>query len=698
MRAGLNQKRPAVGRRLAGVGLSGLLLLAPIGSVAAAGLPSRDATQAGSTALLEKARSELAAGRRVPALASCMQVLSRWPDDEPARRLQVRILTELGASARAWRLAQVLSPAQGIAARGSLDADVAAHELRWSRATPADPRQPYAAVDQSIARMDRIIDAADGKQPALAARVRIDRLIAYDQADRTAQAVRDYRQFQVAKHPLPAYARPAVADALLQQRHPREAAVLYERIERDFPGPYGAGEEDPRVGLMYAYLESGRIAEAIAVADRRASSLSPWQRRHGVTVPVRDPAKLQADLDAALVREYSDLLGEAQQRLYPMLQQAPMNAQLWREYGNLQRARGWPRAAERSQSIALGIEPNDVPTQLAMLDNWRQLNDFSRVQPTLVQIEQIYGRNPQVQRERRSWDRQRGWQFDVEHDRGRGNTPNLGDSDHQTEATLASPLLNDHWRVQGRLSQASANLPEGYTERDRLGLGLLGYLRGVQLYARALAGVGARTSGTALEAGVSWSPTDHWTFGGDWNHAGDADVPMRAHYYGITANALHASVSWRASELTEAGFGASQTRFSDGNHNESWQAHVLQRLFTAPQLALDGGVQLGSSRNSESDVPYYSPSRARWAALDLRLQNLLFQRYDEVWRQRVDVQAGSYDERGFGSGWIASARYGQSIEPRAGLAFGWGLSWSSQPYDGRRDTRVALDLTMHWGE
>jgi biofilm PGA synthesis protein PgaA len=31
------------------------------------------------------------------------------------------------------------------------------------------------------------------------------------------------------------------------------------------------------------------------------------------------------------------------------------------------------------------------------------------------------------------------------------------------------------------------------------------------------------------------------------------------------------------------------------------------------------------------------------------------------------------------------------------LHFGWGLGWYWQPYDGRHESRVVLDLTMHWG-
>jgi biofilm PGA synthesis protein PgaA len=71
---------------------------------------------------------------------------------------------------------------------------------------------------------------------------------------------------------------------------------------------------------------------------------------------------------------------------------------------------------------------------------------------------------------------------------------------------------------------------------------------------------------------------------------------------------------------------------------------------------------------------------------------------DRVWRQRLDVAIGSYHERNYPGGWMASARYGQIFQPHAGLRFGWGVSWRWQPYDGRHESRVVLDLSMHWGE
>jgi biofilm PGA synthesis protein PgaA len=676
----------------------------PAGATAAATSPAPVAAQRQSW--MADAETQHAAGHRMRALALCEDVLARWPDDARARRLEVRLLSELGASQRALELAQQLDPPLGVTEMSRLQADLAAHRLRWTRAEPADPRHPYAEADRALHDIDAVVDRYRISQPALSASASVDALIAEDKAGRYADAVRGYGAMRKANEPLPAYAKAAVADALLQQRQPEQAIVLFEDSIVALPPPYEADQTDPRIGLMYAYLEAGRHRDAVALIDRTAASEPVWNKIPGSSELAGNPHKSEADLNTALVREYMWLYKDAARRLDHQLAEAPSDEARWREWGNLERARGRFRASENALVTSAGIDATDLSTRLGLVDSWRELNDFSRVEPTLREVEAIKPNDNQVTQARTEWDHQRGWQFDFEHDRGRGGSPNFGDQDHETQATLMSPLLANHWRIYGLTRLAGASLDDGdddetgqgSAQRRRAGLGVRAYLRGFEAYAQALPALNDATRGTAVEAGLRWFPTDHWTFTGDWSNVGDDDTPLRASGSAITANAVDVSAEWRASELTSAKLSLKRDRFSDGNHRNGWEGEVVQRVFTAPYLALDAGVQIGVTRNTQVDGPYYSPDRARWAMATGRLENLLGQRYDREWRQRVDIGFGQYQEHRFGSGWIASARYGQIFQPRGGLAFGWGLGWASQPYDGKRDSRVMLDLTMHWGE
>jgi biofilm PGA synthesis protein PgaA len=654
---------------------------------------SHAATSEPHQALMAEARASQEAGRRLEALALCETVLQRWPDDADALRLRVRLLADLGASGRALELARALPSPLPPQELRRLEEDAAAHQTRWTQAMSADTRQPYAEADRAVAAQAALGPAS----PDDATRV-ADRLIALDRASLTREAVDGYRALRKQGTPLPSYAASAVADALLQQRQPEQAIPLYEEAVRTTHGPYPEAEADLRIGLFHAYMEAGRNRDARAFIDRIAAAEPAWLPSPGSVRPRSNPHKTEADLAAARVRQETWLYRDAFHRLEALRAEGPANAALWDQLADVERARGWYRRSENTLAGAAGIDPEDTSVRIGAIETWRELHDFPRVEPAMRELEAVVPREPQVQLARQAWDRQRGWQFDLEHDRGRGGAANFGDADHETQATLQSPLLADRWRIYGIARLAGASLPEGSTQRQRAGLGLRGYARGLETYVQALPAIGTDTRRTAVEAGLRWFPSDRWTYTLDWSNTGDQDVPLRAHRDGITAHALDVSAQWRASELSAVKLGANADRFSDGNRRYGWQAAWTQRAYTAPWLAIDGGLEAGATRNSRTDVAYYSPSCARWIAATGRLENMLYQRYERAWRQQLDLSAGTYRECRYGSGWMASAHYGQTWAPRGGLAFGWGIGWNSQPYDGKRDNRVMLDLTLHWGE
>ena len=641
-------------------------------------------------ALLAQARQRHEAGHRLEALAACEDLLQRWPDDADAQRLRIELLAELGAAVRALELARQLPTPLPPAQLARLEADAAAHQARWAQAMPADTRHPYVEADRALSARDTT--------PADDAIAAADRMIALARASRSREAAGAYQARRRRGGTLPDYAAAPVADALLQQRQPEQAIPLYEQAARAHQGPYPEEEADPRIGLAHAYLEAGRHGQAQQWIDRVAAAEPAWLPSPGSVRPRANPHKVEADLVAAQVRQDTWLYRDAAQRLHALHVEGPTNAAVWTQLAELERARGWPRRSEDTLIGAAGLDPDDASIRLGAIDSWRELGDFPRVELALRELEAVLPRDSQVQLTRQSWDRQRGWQFGFEHDRGRGGSPNFGDVDHQTQATLQSPLLDDRWRIYGITRLAAANLPEGHTRRERAGLGLRGYARGLEAYVQALPALGNTTRRTAYEAGLRWLPNDHWSYGLDWSNTGDHDVPLRAHRYGITAHTLDTSVQWRASELSAIKLNANAGRYSDGNRRYGWEAAWTQRAYTAPWFAVDGGLTAGATRNSRGDVPYYSPRCARWVAATGRLQQMLRQRYESNWRHELDLSFGSYDECRYGSGWMASARYAQQWAPRGGLGFGWGIGWNSQPYDGKRDNRVMLDLTMHWGE
>lgn len=648
-------------------------------------------------AWLTLARSERSAGHRVEALAYCQEVLARWPGDRGAQLLSIQLLSELGASARANELASKLSPALNDAEREQLKADYASHEVRWAKDMPADASHPYADADKAIDDIQRL--ANDASAPAdVRKRAQLDALVALDQADRADEVLSVYASLKKQDISLPPYAEWAVADALMQRHRPREAIALYEDGIRRDPGPYDQGDTDPRVGLAYAYFDAGRIHEALSTVDKPAADEPRWLRTSGGRNTIQNSRKVDADEASAQLHENAGQLQETYARLAAMCAEAPGNVDLHRQLAMAELARGWPRRAAETLKIAASMEDeHDAGADLDEADAQRAVYGYADAQASIDQAQKQAGRSGRVQDAMKAWDRQIGWQLDIAHDNGWGNSPDYGDRDQETQATLASPLIDDHWRVLALARAASAALPEGHVSRDRGGLGIQGFVTNLQFYLQALPAADRYVRRTDFEAGFNWAISDRWSWTSDWSSAG-ADIPLRAQYYGITGKTFSTAVQWRASELTSARLNVYRDRFTDGNVRKGWLGDLVQRLHTGPNVTLDGGLEIGGSTNSETDRPYFNPSWDRSYALTGVLQNVLDQYSDRVWNQRFDISAGRYAERNFATGWMASARYGQTFQPHAGLRFGWGVSWHWQPYDGRHESRVVLDLTMHWGE
>lgn len=647
-------------------------------------------------ALMARVKSEREQGHRVDALAHCQAILDRWPDDREARAMNVTLLGELGATTRARELAAQLNPPQTVSERFHLDADHVGHEIRWANGEPADPRQPYAEADRAVDDARRL--AEDTSLPEeLRARERLDLLVALDQAGLSKEATERYDALKKDGATFPAYVERPMADALLVQRRPAESAKVYEDSIAKDPGPYDAAESEPRIGLMYAYLESDQTRKAFTTIDTLAAKEPAWIRVPGIRLPVQNPRKVDAELNAAVLREYVTMPAEAYARLVPLSREAPANAQIRRELGMTELARGWPRMAEEDLNIAGTLDERDVGAYIGQADAARTLHDYTDVEENLGIAHSLADRNGRVERAQQSWEREKGWQFDITSERGKGSSPDYGDRDGATQATVASPLIDDHWRVLALARYSTADLPEGDVRRSRVGLGIRGYARGIEAYVQALPSTDRYVGKTALEAGVNWAMTDRWSLNADFSTAGE-DAPLRGQYYGISAKTLDTAITYRASELFQARLGLSRDNFSDGNKRTGWLATVVQRLHTSPYLSIDGGIEVGGSMNTKTDRPYFNPRRDNSYAITGRLENVISQYYERSLTQRLDVAFGQYDEKGYSSDWMATVRYGQIFQPQQGFRLGWGVAWHNQPYDGRREHRVVLDLTLHWGD
>lgn len=679
--------------------------------------PSRRASAAGA------AMSLVEAGDHVAANARADELLARSGDDAtdiwlavayvrlrsaqpmPALDLYQRVLRRDAASREAAdgvRAAlRELGAAQAALAQGGaageererLDTDHVAANIRWADFTPEDPGDRFAEARAALAAADANLAALSPEAQVQRRRARQDRVLALRMLERMQDAVDAAQALHDEDAELPAYVQIAWADALLYLRRPREAIPLYvAALALQQPSP----QTEVELSLMYAYLEAEDFDAARSALDAAIKHNPAWTRAPGPARPLPNGARARADITLALLISFGDDLAQAQRQLEALLANAPVRVDLQRELATIYLRRGWPRRALAQYRIAQSLEHENVALRLNMLAVERRLGHYDAIESALRALEAEAPSNVHVQREREEWDAFRGWQLDLSERRGQGDSAVFGNRERTSEATLASPLIGDFWRVYAQRRWQDAEIPEGRVAYDRSGVGLR-YSRGAIDARLAWFDPTDGYSGrSAVEAALGWSPTDQWRFGAQAGTV-SVDAPLRARYYGITGRSASVSAAWQRSDLGDLALTLTRMDLSDGNQRDGAAFSARERVLTQPHFKLDLRGELGASRNSLAGVPYFNPSRDAIALVGAVGDWMTWRHYENRMQQRFGLWAGSYWQEGFGRSGVLRASYEHEWQFGPGWSLLYGIGWFRQAYDGRRETRREVFAALHWG-
>ena len=172
------------------------------------------------------------------------------------------------------------------------------------------------------------------------------------------------------------------------------------------------------------------------------------------------------------------------------------------------------------------------------------------------------------------------------------------------------------------------------------------------------------------------------------------DIPNRALAQNITANLAQLRVRGQngAEQWVEAAYTA--TKFSDHNLRHSVQLTANQRLYTNPRFRVDAQMELWASANNAMNAPYFNPRREYMAVPTLRMEQLLYQRYEKRVSHALNIGAGLYHQQSYGRGGVAKAGYELTYEHDRDLEIGLTLQALSRPYDGKRERQVSGTLEL----
>jgi len=632
--------------------------------------------------------------RWVDALAAIERSQLQEPNDPLLYKLQVLTLGDIGNADRAWRLYQARPELFDADQKARLEANYIAKRVNWSLAYGQSEDSRLDEAEASLAEMEQYVQR-DGTPLAQAPlRIRMDRLILLNRLSRHAQVRDEARALQQEGHALPDYVLPAVGDSMMATQHPDEAIPLLEAAVKNDPSRFQSRSE-----VAYAYLETEQAEKAIGYLQTWQKDEPAW-RWGGGKSPYANWARYEADLNLSMIRAYSGDLSTAQRELEAMVEVGPGNGGLQTALGSVYQMRGWPRRALERHQMAYTLDPRDVSPRIGMYESYVQLQRDDLARPLHDDLLERYPNQPSVQRMDRDWRAHRGWQLQATVEGGRssggGGSSPLGNDDLHYGTEVASPILDDRWRLFAFADRRSVTFQDQKINPLWIGAGARYRFGRVDAEA-AVVRPNDSIGDTGLRGGFGWQFNDQW-------HAGvtaarnDPEASMQARVSGITADSVAVAVDYTRNELTHWSLGGSQFRYDDGNRRDTLNTAIEQRLLTRPRVTIDGLGSLYTSRGSRDDAPYFNPSRDRSVEIGLRIDQQLWRHYERHFRHRLTVSLGDYWQEGFGSSLIPTVAYRHEWQFGQGRIFEYGVSWSRPVYDGQRERHIGFDAALRWGE
>jgi len=636
-------------------------------------------------ARLAEAGAALETGDQFAALRAYLSARLLAPDDEDLSREVSGILVQVGAPFAADLHAT--SRDLGIEARQ------AATLVNRATAFPSlDPVHRFDRTDAALARLESLLADARAASPpddGLVTRLRGDRIVALRDRERWVDVVGEVTALRQEGQPIPPYVREAEADALLALRHPGEARRGYEEVVAAEPRSRSA-----RVGLFFALLEDERVSDALALVDAMAAEGGPKTWRGVAPVPADNADWLDAQALAAIARYYVGEYREAWRRLQPLVDGAPALSSLRSAKAEIANARGWPRLADEETHVAAVLTTPERSTEIALADVALARKRYDEARQRTSSLVSLFPGDQAVERLRRSVRSHDATELrlDSQSRTEQGDAEDRPGSGYDVRSALVAPTIGERWRLKAAYEFSQASPVEGVIRRTRYGAGVETDWPDASLDATVWVNKGTldRTGGRL--AGT-WEIGDHLQLAGEGERY-SAETPLRATYYGISADggALRASYSWDSA--TVASGALRRSWFTDGNDRIEASGFLTARVVERAGVSIDLRPELWWGSNTRTDAPYFNPHRSASADMGAVARHLLWRRYEQSLHQEFRLAVGAFAQEANPTRWTGSASYEHILKLTTESALYYGLGYARRVYDGLpvEDLRVWINL------
>ena len=484
----------------------------------------------------------------------------------------------------------------------------------------------------------------------------------------------------------------AVGDAYLYLSEPAKANAVYARaLQQATASPtdratrgFQYGEHtrpiELREGLFWSYVDQGHTTDAKQVLDDMGKSLPPAKQVTNVGPGGSDYLRYYR-----LRAQYLIFTGHADEgiaALEALEKQVPFNAEVRAAHADAVSGQSHPRQAITMYRASLTDHPDSVEMLAGLGRASLTADDYATAKSVDQTLDNTFPDSGAVRGFKRDYQAYRSPVFTTDLSFEHGNSA-LAENSFTSDSYLYSQPFGDNWRVFAHTFYGHAQTDGGNVSRTRTGIGgdyRHGPLTVLGEVTRSLGGDG-RTGG---RGSIAYALNDYWTVSAGLD-SNDNSLPWKAYAAHIWGRSANVSVVYRQNDRREVKLSYGVSRYSDSNLHQEITATATQRVYTAANQLVNVSLDLGTSSNTRKDAPYFSPGRDYAAAATVMHQLTLWKKGDMGLQQRISVSGGAYNERGFGTSPLWSARLEHAWTFKHDITLSYGVEVSSHAYDGQRE-------------
>ncbi|WP_176096431.1 poly-beta-1,6 N-acetyl-D-glucosamine export porin PgaA [Burkholderia cepacia] len=484
----------------------------------------------------------------------------------------------------------------------------------------------------------------------------------------------------------------AVGDAYLYLSEPGKANAVYQRALKQATAPqadiatrgfqYGARTRpiELREGLFWSYVDQGRAADANLALEDMGKSLPPAKdvRTWG---PENDDYLRYYRLRAQYLI-YTGRVDEGIASLEKLEKEVPFNAEVRAAHADAVSGQSHPRQAIAMYRASLTDHPDSVEMLAGLGRASLTADDYASARNVDQTLGNTFPDSGAVRGFKRDYKAYRSPVFTTDLSFEHGNSA-LADNSFTSDSYVYSQPFGDNWRVFSHTFFGHAQTDGGNISRTRTGVGgdyRHGPLTVLGEVTRSF-GADGRTGG---RGSIAYALNDYWTVGAGLD-TNDNSLPWKAYAAHIWGRSANVSVVYRQSDRREVKLSYGVSRYSDSNLHQEISATATQRVYTSATQLVNVSLDLGTDSNTRQDAPYFNPGRDYAAAATVMHQMTLWKKGDMSLQQRLSASGGVYNERGFGTSPLWTARLEHAWTFKHDITLTYGVEISSHAYDGQRE-------------